>query len=87
MIGEGKISGCFKNSTSVVLQQCQNQVSFQINGSGFALKFLLIILKAWQCFLFKQEHCLSFKNEVKISIRCQSPFFQNLLYSDIAREQ
>ena len=43
---KGKISGCFKNSsTSIVLQQCLNQVIlnqviFQRNGSGVVLKFL-----------------------------------------------
>ena len=58
---KGKISGCFKNSTSTVNQQCQNKVNFQRNGSGVVLKFLLIILKGWQCFLFIREHILSFK--------------------------
>ena len=29
-----KVSGCFKNDTSVVLHQCQNQVNFQIKGSS-----------------------------------------------------
>ena len=38
---KGKISGCFRNRTSIVLQQCQNQVSFQRNGSAVGLKFLL----------------------------------------------
>ena len=36
-----KVSGCFKNSTSFVLQQFQNKVSFQRNGSSVVLKFLL----------------------------------------------
>ena len=36
---KGKISGCFKNSTSVFLQQCQDKVSFQRKGSGIVLKF------------------------------------------------
>ena len=44
-----KISCCFKNSTSVVLQQCQNQLSFQRNGFGVVLKLLLIISKGWKC--------------------------------------
>ena len=35
--GKGKICGCFKNGTSVVLQQCQNQVSFQSNGSDVVI--------------------------------------------------
>ena len=58
---KGKIGGCFKNRTSVVLQQCQNQVSFQRYGSGLVLKFLLLILLGLQCFLFMREHLLSFK--------------------------
>ena len=37
---KGKISGCFKNSTSIVLQQCQNQVRFEKKDSGIILKFL-----------------------------------------------
>ena len=40
-----KISGCFKNSTSVVLQQCQNKANFQRKGSSIVLKFLLNVLK------------------------------------------
>ena len=31
---KGKIIGCFKNSTSIVLQQCQNTVNFHRNGSN-----------------------------------------------------
>ena len=84
---KGTIRGCFKNTTAVVLQQCQNQVSFQRNGSGLILKFLLTILKGGQCFLFMREHFLSFKNVVKILIRYHSPSFENLLYFDIAGEQ
>ena len=64
---------CFKNSTSIVLQQCQNQVSFQRKDSGIVLEVLLVILRDWQCFLFIREHFLSLKNIVKILIRCQSP--------------
>ena len=44
-IEKGKICGCFKNSTSFVLQQCQNQVRFQRNGSAAVLKFLLNLLE------------------------------------------
>ena len=53
---EKATSGCFKNSTSIALQQCQNQVRFQRNGSGVVLNFLLIILKSRQCFVFIREH-------------------------------
>ena len=54
-------SGRFNNSTSVALQQCQNQASFLSNGSGVKSKLLLIILKSLQCFLFTRGHFLSFK--------------------------
>ena len=35
---------------------------FPKNGSWVVLRFLLIILKGWLCFLFTREHFLSFKN-------------------------
>ena len=43
----GRVTGCFgySSSTSVVLQQCQNQESFQRNEFCVLLKFFLIILK------------------------------------------
>ena len=41
---KGKISGCFQNSTSAVLQHCQNKVSFQGKYSGIVLKFSLHLL-------------------------------------------
>ena len=50
-----------KNSTSIVLHQSISQVNIQRNGSGTVFKFLLIILKDWQCFLFIREYVLSFK--------------------------
>ena len=53
------------NRTSVVLQQYKNKVSFQRNDSGIVLKFLLIILKGWQCFLFIREH---FPNLLELAI-------------------
>ena len=84
---KGKTGGCFKNSTFVVLQKCQNKVSFERNGSGIVLKSLVLILKGWQCFPFITEHFLFFKVVLKSLIRCQSPFFENLLYCDLAREQ
>ena len=42
---EGKVSGCFKNSSSLVLQQCQNKVNFQGKDSGIVLRFLQNFLK------------------------------------------
>ena len=53
---KANISGCFENSTSIVLQ-----AKFPRNGSISVLKFLLHSLKGYQCFLFQREHCLSFK--------------------------
>ena len=82
-----KITGCIENSTSVVLQQCQSQVSFIRNGSSVVLKYLPIILKGSQRFLSIREHFPSFKNVVKILIRCQSPSFENFLYFGIAGDQ
>ena len=55
---------------------------FPKNCSGVVLKFLLVILKGWQCLLFIREHSLSFKKCDESLIRCQSPFFENLLYLD-----
>ena len=70
-----------------VLQQCQNKVSFQRKDSGVVLQVLLIILEGWQCFYsYESTFCL-LKNVVEISIRCQSPFFDNLLDYDTAGEQ
>ena len=43
---KGKICGCFKNNTSIVLLQCRNKVSFQRKGPSVLLKFLLNLLKA-----------------------------------------
>ena len=42
---KGKVSGCFKNNTSIVLQQCQNKVNFQRKGSSVVVKLLLNLLK------------------------------------------
>ena len=41
----GKISGRFKNSTFIVVQQCQNKVSFQRKGTIIVSKFSLHLLK------------------------------------------
>ena len=38
---KGKISGCFQNSTSIFLQQFQNKVSSQREGSSVVLNFFL----------------------------------------------
>ena len=37
----GEISGCLKNSTSVVLPQCQNKVIFHRKDSSIVSKFPL----------------------------------------------
>ena len=58
-----KISGCFKHSTSIVFQQCQNKVNFQRKGSSVVSKFLLNLSKGKQRCLFIREH-------LKILIRC-----------------
>ena len=42
---KGKISGCFKNSTFVVLEQCRNKVSSQRKGSSVVLKVFVNLLK------------------------------------------
>ena len=76
---KGKVSSCFKNSTSLALLLCQNKANFQRSGSGLVLVLLLIISKSRQCFIFIKEHFLSFKNAVNILERCQSPFFKSVL--------
>ena len=45
-----------KNSTSIVLQKCQSQVSFQRKGSGIVLKFSFNFLKGRTCSLMNKEH-------------------------------
>ena len=52
-----KISGCFKNSTSIVLQQCQNQVSFQRKDFGIVSKFSPHFLKGRQYSLMNRQNC------------------------------
>ena len=47
----GEISGCFQNSTSLVLQQCQNKVSFERKDSGIASEFSLNFQKEDNTFL------------------------------------
>ena len=42
----GKISDCFKNSTAIVLQQCQNKVSFQGKGSSVESKLFVECFKS-----------------------------------------
>ena len=50
-----------QNSTSIVLQQCQNKVSFQRKGSSVVIEILLNLLKGWQCFLLIRAHLLPFE--------------------------
>ena len=38
---KGKVSGYFKYCTSIVLQKCPNELSFQRKGSGIVLRFSL----------------------------------------------
>ena len=63
------------------------KVSFERKGSNIVLKLFLNLLTGSQCCLFIREHFLPFKNVVKILIRCQNSFFENLLYFDIVREE
>ena len=42
---KGKISDCFKVSTTTVLLHCQSEVSFQRKGSGIESKFSHQFLK------------------------------------------
>ena len=55
--GKGKISGCFKNSTSVVRQHYHNEEDFQRKGSGIALKFFTTYFKCTECSLVNTQHC------------------------------
>ena len=45
MARESKISGCCKNNTSVVLQQCQNLVITEGKGSHFIFKLSAHLMK------------------------------------------
>ena len=49
------------NSTSIVLQQCQNKVSFQRKGSRVVLRFLLVVLS-----IHKKPLSTCLKNVVKV---------------------
>ena len=53
---KSKIRGCLKNSTSIVLQECRNKVSFQRKSSSVVLKYFLNLSKGKQCCLFIGEH-------------------------------
>ena len=53
---KGKTSGCLKNSTPVVLQQCQNKVDIQSKGSGIVLKCSLHFLRGRKCSLMNRQH-------------------------------
>ena len=48
-----KISDCFLNSISIVLEQCQYRVSFQRRSPDIELKFSLNFLKDGKWFLFE----------------------------------
>ena len=63
---KGKIGGCFKNSTSAVLKQCQNEVTFQRKCSGIVLKFSLNSLKVKNAFLWIYKIANPLKNVPKI---------------------
>ena len=62
-----KICGCFKNSTSIVLQQCQ-KIMNSMKGLSHPKKDFTSFLKGKKLFPFIREHFLSFKNVVKILI-------------------
>ena len=88
MVEKGKISGCFKNSISVVLQQCQNKISLRRKGSDTVSKCSLYLFKSKKCSLMNRKHCQSFKIVIaKILIRRQNHFFGNLLDCDVGGEQ
>ena len=59
--GKRRITGCFKNRTSVILQQCQNKVSLQRKDSSIVSKFLRNLLKGLQHFLVLRDNFLPFK--------------------------
>ena len=72
MAEKSKISGGFKNSTSIV-QQCQNRSSFQRKGCGIVLKFSLNFLKGRKYFLMNRKSCKPFKKNLwKILIRSKT---------------
>ena len=50
-----QISGYFKNSTSIVLQQCKNKVKFQRKGSGIVFKFSRHCLNCRKWSLMKRQ--------------------------------
>ena len=51
------------------------------------LRIFANYFKGLAVFLFRGEYFLSLKYLVAFLIRCQSPFFEKLLYFDIAGEQ
>ena len=58
------------NSTSVVLQQCQNKVSFQRNGSGVILKYFLNFFEVLAVFSIHKRARYSFEKCDENIIRC-----------------
>ena len=69
----GKISGCFKNSTSIVLQLCQNRISFQRKGSSDVLEFLLnLLLKGYHDYIVLSVHKRALSTIEKILLNFQS---------------
>ena len=54
---KGKIDGRFENSTSAVLQQCQNKVFLRRKGSGIVSNFHYMSLKGRDCSLMNRQYC------------------------------
>ena len=78
-------SECLKHSTSDIPQQCQNKVSFQIKGSSVESNFLLS--EMLELLSIHKRALSTFQRYSENSVRRQSPFFENLLYFDIAGGQ
>ena len=76
---KGKINHSFKNSTSIGLQQCQikklSKKGFWHRSKIFAKSFKGLAM------LSSPNRALStFKNVMKVFIRCQNSFFENLSF-------
>ena len=116
---KGKISDCFKNSTSIVFlllllllfrtfgfpNGCGGihnvlpflsvlgcfpaipKLSFQRKGSSIVVRFHYMFLKVGSALLRIENTAKPLKHSAKILIRCWNPFFENLLYFDIAGER
>ena len=81
------MNGCFKNSTLVVLCQCQNKANFQRKDSGMALNFHFIFKKVGSPHLCIHNTANPLKDVAKTLIQRWNPFFENFLYFDISGEQ